>query len=215
MDVSAARGPRSRYAWCIRCGIRCSRCAGASLESSRAKCPMTPCRFFPAVDGKPVQKQAMIQTILCAASFLRVPVESPDGSEHITGHSLRPSGAQGLMRLGMDTWAIQLLGRWGSATVQRYIRDAAVSVEAAQARRHDLTRSLRDVRADAAATQTREDVLTLAASEVSRGLAGFSATFGAELREQWRRDLDDEIGRIQLACAPSSSSSSSSAAPVQ
>ena len=67
----------------------------------------------------------------------------------------------------------------------------------------------------AGAAQSRGNVLTLAASEVSRGLAGFSATFGAELRAQWRSDLAAEISRVQSARASSSSSSSSSAAAAQ
>ena len=52
----------------------------------------------------------------------RFPTVSPDGSEAITGHSLRVTGAQGLARFGLDAWTIQLIGRWGSAAILRYIR---------------------------------------------------------------------------------------------
>ena len=52
---------------------------------------------------------------------------SPDGSERVTGHSLRVSGAQGLALLGLHLWTVQLHGRWGSDVVKRYIRDSPLS----------------------------------------------------------------------------------------
>ena len=61
-------------------------------------------------------------------------IASADGSERITGHSLRVTGARGLATLGVDTYAIQLLGRWGSGVVLRYVKAAAVSSAAAAAR---------------------------------------------------------------------------------
>ena len=42
----------------------------------------------------------------------------------VSGHYLRVCGAQGLTRRGLDLWAVQLLGRWGSLAVQGYVRDA-------------------------------------------------------------------------------------------
>ena len=51
-------------------------------------------------------------------------MSAPDGSERVTGHSLRVSGAQGLARLGWDLWAIQLHGRWHSDVVKHYVREA-------------------------------------------------------------------------------------------
>ena len=64
----------------------------------------------------------MAATFVHAAGLLGVPTVSPDGSEAITGHSLRVTGAQGFARLGLDTWTIQLIGRWGSDAILRYIR---------------------------------------------------------------------------------------------
>ena len=60
---------------------------------------------------------------------------SPDGTERVSGHSLRVTGAQGLARLGLDAWSIQLLGRWGSAVVFGYIREAALGSAELWARR--------------------------------------------------------------------------------
>ena len=66
----------------------------------------------------------MCDTIIHAAGLLRVPLVSADGSERVTGHSLRSTGAQGLAGRGLDPWAIQLLGRWGSDAVRLYLREA-------------------------------------------------------------------------------------------
>ena len=59
----------------------------------------------------------MTATIRAAALHLGSDLVSPDGTERVSGHSLRVTGAQGLARLGLDAWSIQLLGRWGSAAV--------------------------------------------------------------------------------------------------
>ena len=82
--------------------------------------------LFPDLHGQPCMKSAMVRTIEVAAGHLGVPLELPDGSERISGHSLRASGAQGLDALGHDLWAIQLMGRWGSDAVQAYVRESHV-----------------------------------------------------------------------------------------
>ena len=82
---------------------------------------------FPNEGGEVVPKSAMVNSIMAAACFLSVPLEAPDGSEGVSGYSLRVSGAQGLARLGWDLWAIQLHGRWQSDVVQHYVRDAHLS----------------------------------------------------------------------------------------
>ena len=83
--------------------------------------------LFPRTDGGVVCKAAMVRTIAHAATLLHVPLSAPDGSERVSGHSLRVSGAQGLARLGWDLWAIQLQGRWHSDVVKHYVRDAHLS----------------------------------------------------------------------------------------
>ena len=64
----------------------------------------------------------MPATVVEAARFLGVPEVSADGTETITGHTLRVTGAQGLSRYGLDLWAVQLYGRWGSEAVKAYVR---------------------------------------------------------------------------------------------
>ena len=67
----------------------------------------------------------MVSNIVHAARWLGVS-DRPDGSERVTGHSLRCTGAQGLVHLGWRHDAVQLQGRWQSSTVKRYTRDAAL-----------------------------------------------------------------------------------------
>jgi len=77
--------------------------------------------------------------------LLGVELAAPDGSERVSGHSLRATGAQGLAAPGVDTWAIELLGRWGSEAVRGYIRDARLADASAMTRRVAETASLEDM----------------------------------------------------------------------
>ena len=78
--------------------------------------------FFPDVHGRICTKESIAATLVEAASFLDVPKEDATGK--ITGHTMRVTGAQGLAAAGLDLWAIQLLGRWGSMAVRSYVREA-------------------------------------------------------------------------------------------
>ena len=75
--------------------------------------------LFPDAAGGVVSKKAMAETIVAAANRLGVR-DSPDGTLRITGHSLRSTGAQGLISIGWRPDAVQLQGRWLSGTVRRY-----------------------------------------------------------------------------------------------
>ena len=77
--------------------------------------------LFPDMQGQAVEKDAMVGSILAAARALGVePLR--DGSERPSGHSLRATGAQGLLRRGWSPRAVQLMGRWASEVVNRYTR---------------------------------------------------------------------------------------------
>ena len=76
----------------------------------------------------------MSDTIRAAAVHLGVALASPDHTEQVTGHSLRATGAQGLARAGVEEWAIQLLGRWGSKAIRSYTRLAALERSSTWAR---------------------------------------------------------------------------------
>ena len=54
--------------------------------------------LFPTTEGEFVGYAAMVSTIRAAAALLGVPLESPDKTERVSGHSLRATGAQGLAR---------------------------------------------------------------------------------------------------------------------
>jgi len=122
--------------------------------------------LFPREDGTAVSKESMAETIRVAATAQGI--EAPlDGSERVSGHSLRVTGAQGLAQLGVDMWAIQLLGRWGSEAVRGYVRDTllarAAGRAASAARNRDLDslvaevlRRLEEARAPSAAASSSE-----------------------------------------------------------
>ena len=75
----------------------------------------------------------MADTIREAGRLLGVAASAPDGSERITGHSLRVTGAQGLVLRGWHLWAVQLHGRWGSDVVRRYVQDSPLIAAASSA----------------------------------------------------------------------------------
>ena len=77
--------------------------------------------LFPDESGQTVAKAKMVETIVQAARTLGIQ-DAPDGAERISGHSLRVTGAQGLVILGWPSEAVRLMGRWESKDVERYIR---------------------------------------------------------------------------------------------
>ena len=101
--------------------------------------------MFPTIEGNKCTKEAMTGTIEKAAFLLKVPLTSPDGTERVSGHSLRVTGAQGMAKLGLDLWAVQLLGRWGSNTVLQYVRLAHLEAAEGWARRAASNMPLEDV----------------------------------------------------------------------
>ena len=106
--------------------------------------------LFPTEGGTACAKQAVTATIVAAADMLSFPRAAPDGSERVSGHSLRATGAQGLAKAGLELWAIQLLGRWGSDAIKSYVRDAHLARSEEWARRALMGLSLYDVAAAAA-----------------------------------------------------------------
>ena len=170
--------------------------------------------LFPDQLGRPVRKELFVATIVRAAELLQVELVSADGSERVSGHSLRPTGAQGLTRLGVDIWAVQLLGRWGSSTVQTYVRDASVSAAAAVARRqavsHNLRTLLRSATSDLdAGASDLEESLAMAVRRLlsEYGQADRPST-GAELTDAVRLASVTEACSSRGASTASSSSSS-------
>ena len=88
--------------------------------------------------GEACAKEAMPAKICHATSLLGVELAALDGSERVSGHSLRTTGVQGLAAAGVDTWAVELVGRWGSTAVRGYIQDARL-VDATSYARHTVS----------------------------------------------------------------------------
>jgi len=147
-----------------------------------------------------------VATILHAAALLGVPAVNAEGTLRVTGHSLRPTGAQGLARLGLDAWTIQRLGRWGGPTVLNYVRDALVGPEAAVARRATLGRNLRGHGSAHEGRAYVSDVADRALAEVRAQLPAFLA----ELRASLAREAPAPPTQPRTSTAGSSTSSSSS-----
>ena len=122
--------------------------------------------------------QHMRQAIRAAAGHLGVALASPDLTEQVTGHSLRATGAQGLARAGVEEWAIQLLGRWGSKAIRLYTRQAALERSSTWARQAGLLHRTGD---PLEAVQTTEAALS---STIKRLVAGAVSSFGPGLRAQ-------------------------------
>ena len=68
----------------------------------------------------PPTKQGMVK------AFRRVAIAiglSEEEAQNITGHMLRPMGAQFMARKGIEFYKIQLFCRWGSDAILRYLRE--------------------------------------------------------------------------------------------
>ena len=79
--------------------------------------------LFPNASGEVVAKDRMVDSfeklfVDCGGNPKNV-----DGSRYIGGHSARVSGARHWTRLGLDLTSVQLIGRWGSSTILRYVAE--------------------------------------------------------------------------------------------
>ena len=94
-------------------------------ESFRAQCDFP---MVPDSSGRVPTKHYMVQFFRMIISASGTPTVRPNAEgvdiERFAGHVARVSGAQWLSRLGMGSHQIQLLGRWSSAAVERYLQMA-------------------------------------------------------------------------------------------
>ena len=100
--------------------------------------------LFPDVAGGVVSKKAMAETIVAAADRLGVR-DSTDGTLKVTGHSLRSTGAQGLIRLKWRPDAVRLMGRWESEVVRAYTRLAPLESPTEPALPEELVRAFMEL----------------------------------------------------------------------
>jgi hypothetical protein len=76
------------------------------------------------VRGTAVAKVDMVKCIERAAVLCGEPLVDSLGSRRYGGHSLRVTGAQYLASVGVPLLTIQLLGRWASDIIARYVAEA-------------------------------------------------------------------------------------------
>ena len=92
------------------------------LES---ECPGFP--LFPTATGEAVTSEAMLMFIEELATMCDEALFTKAGQRKFGKHSWRASGAVHLSLIGLDTFKIQLIGRWLCAIVLRYCRLAPIS----------------------------------------------------------------------------------------
>ena len=84
--------------------------------------------FIPEPDGSHPAKQTIIDIFRRAIEYTGTQLQRPGpdgrGIHRFSEHVCRVSGAQFLTRLGYNIDAVQLIGRWGSDAIKRYIQDS-------------------------------------------------------------------------------------------
>jgi hypothetical protein len=78
----------------------------------------------PTPSGKYPSKTGMVK------AYQSLGVAQGHVGAKITGHATRVDGAIRMAMAGIDLWRIQIFGRWGSAAVLKYVRDAPVGAHA-------------------------------------------------------------------------------------
>ena len=94
------------------------------LAQVEGKPPTSP--VFTDANGCPPSKSGWSDTFQCLAAYLGLAVTHRNGARAFTGHSARATGAQFMAVKGIELWRIQIFGRWGSAIVLQYLRNAPV-----------------------------------------------------------------------------------------
>ena len=86
---------------------------------------------MPASDGLELSKSSIIRGFRLALEHAGVPLQRPDESgqqlDRFQGHCARVSGAQWLVSLGLQLSLVQILGRWTSYAIQRYVQQAPLT----------------------------------------------------------------------------------------
>jgi hypothetical protein len=80
--------------------------------------------LFPTETGSVLSKLQVLAGIELSASAIGLKLVDISGNRRFGGHSMRVAGARHLAALGFPLLLIQLLGRWGSDIVMRYVMDA-------------------------------------------------------------------------------------------
>ena len=89
--------------------------------------------LIPNTDGHTISQDQLIQvfrdTIQLTGTTMERPGPAGDPRPRFSQHTCRVSGAQFLTRLGYSLEAVQLIGRWGSDAIKRYIQEAPLQLQ--------------------------------------------------------------------------------------
>ena len=83
--------------------------------------------LFPTAGGGTASKDAVVRTVEQLATKLGQPVLADDGGRLFGGHSFRVSGARWLASKGVPLEQLQVLARWESDVVKRYVGDSVLA----------------------------------------------------------------------------------------
>ena len=87
-------------------------------------------------------KHLVVKFIEHVAMKLGLPIVSPAGTNLYGGHSLRVSGAPWLAKSGVPLPLIQLMARWSSDVIARYVADTPLDTIAQIYRRASASKDL-------------------------------------------------------------------------
>ena len=89
--------------------------------------------LIPNASGHTISQDQLIQifrdTIQLTGTTMERPGPAGDPRPRFSQHTCRVSGAQFLTRLGYSLEAVQLIGRWGSDAIKRYIQEAPLQLQ--------------------------------------------------------------------------------------
>ena len=102
--------------------------------------------LFPTADGRRVEKSRFVKSIEHGMKLLGFDLVDEDGDNIFGGHSPRVAGAQHMAELGVDLPLIQLMGRWGSSVVMRYVAEAPLARLTQKYRERAVSRDLESMR---------------------------------------------------------------------
>ena len=119
---TAASPSRDRSAPCAYCAL---------LEQSEFLDSEFPGRtglpLFPDYQGAVVAKERVVATFERIAQICGEQVTDEQGNRRYGGHSLRVTGAQWLASLGVPLISIQLMARWASDVVAKYVGESPLA----------------------------------------------------------------------------------------
>ena len=127
--------------------------------------------LFPTSSGGKSSKAGWSKTFVAIALYNGFESNSENGACRFSGHSARSSGAQHLVKLGIDLWRIQIFGRWSSDAFLKYIRESPLENLDKLATLATIHEAIRDAKAELQRIQnlhTAETAVPIPATPVAQ-----------------------------------------------